>query len=413
MKKALLILLIIYLSIRPVEAFAASHPPVVADGAVLVDADSGQILYEKNKDTKFYPASTTKIMTALLVLEHCKLDDKVIIGKKPSSFIDGSKIYLFLDEEFTVDQLLHALLIASANDVALAFAEHVAGSEAAFADLMNKKAEQLGCLNTHFANPHGLYDPAHYTTAYDLSLIAREAMKNETFRQIVNTKSYSIPPTNKQPEQRPLNTNDMLILNTKYHVDGANGIKVGYTSEAGHSFVGSAYRNGRELIVVLLHDKKPGLFEDASSLLNYGFNDFSTVKELSQNSEVTSIRVTDSETQIPLLAKEDLYYTYPKDEVPDISKNIIITASAVTSITKGEKLGYAEYFDHGKKIGTVDLLAAGNLNATLLSSYKSDENGEVKKSFNIIASIPASLFLLAGSFALYKIFSSRKRSMNN
>jgi D-alanyl-D-alanine carboxypeptidase len=140
MKKTLTIIFFLVLMFTNVKVFAASPPPVVADSALLIDTSSGRVLYEKNKDTVYYPASTTKIMTALLVLEHCKLDDKVIIGENPSKFIDGDKIYIFKDEEFTVDQLLHALLIASANDVAVALAEHVSGSVEAFADLMNEKA---------------------------------------------------------------------------------------------------------------------------------------------------------------------------------------------------------------------------------------------------------------------------------
>lgn len=403
----LLILVVVFIGNTHIAIASTGTPPqVTADGALLVDTSSGKILYEKNKDTKFYPASTTKIMTALLVLENCKLDDIVTIGKKPSSFVDGNKIYLFEDEQLTVDQLMHALLIASANDVAIALAEHVAGSEEAFADMMNKRAKELGCTNTHFVNSHGLDDPEHYTTANDLYLIAKEAMKYDAFRDIIKTISFTMEPTNKQPLPRPLYTNNQLFISKKYKVEGANGMKVGYTTIAGHSFVGSAYRGDTKLIVVLLHDKKPGLWEDASSLLNYGFDNYKTEKEISSGEIISSINVSGTLTTLPLISKDDLYYTHLSDSTPDISTDIVITDDCRGSISKGQNMGYAVYKDNGAEIGRVSLIAANDLIPALLYNYTGFDGSYIKKSIKPAVYIPAitlSLLFLAAVIRILQV----------
>lgn len=388
-------------------AFAAGPPSVVADGAVLVDMDSGKILYEKNKDAAFYPASTTKIMTALLVLERTKLTDKVIIGKNPSSFVDGNKIYVFKDEEFTVDQLLHALLIESANDVAIALAEHVSGSVEEFAKLMNERAAELGCKNTHFVNANGLDDSNHYTTAYDLALIARQAMKYEEFRKIITTKSYAIPPTNKQPKTRYLNLNNKIITSTRYHVDGADGVKVGYTTIAGHSFVGSATRNGMRIMVVLLHDKKPGLWEDAKSLLEYGFSSFKTVETVSAGEHVSDFIVSGTSTRIPLAAANNFYYTYSSAESPNIRKNIILNNIVKGTIFKGQKMGTVHYIADGKEIGAVDLLANNDLPSIPLYNFKNEEGSKIKNVYSSWLILPAAGILALMAFLRY----NNKRSI--
>lgn len=404
MRKVLLygiILSVIFAFLVPEKAAAAPGPPsVVADGALLMDMDSGKILYEKNMDEKFYPASTTKIMTALLVLERCSLNDKVIIGKDPSSFVDGDKIYVYQGEEFTVDQLLHALLIASANDVAIALAEHVSGSVAEFAKLMNEKAAELGCKNTHFVNANGLDDSNHYTTAYDLSLITREAMKYETFRNIVATKSYAMPPTNKQPLVRYLNSNNRIMLYSRFHVDGADGIKVGYTTIAGHSFVGSATRNGMRLMVVLLHDKKPGLWEDAKSLLEYGFSSFKTVKEVSAGDYVSDMAVNGTSSHVPLVAANDLYYTFPSTETPDIRENVFAGNIFKGIILKGQIMGTVQYTANGDDAGSVALLADNDLPSTPLYGNKNGTDKNIKLIYSPWGMLPAAAILL---FAALKI----------
>lgn len=407
--KKILILTIIGAMLFHFNAFAASPPSVVADGALLIDTTTDKILFEKNKDTKFYPASTTKVMTALLVLEKLKLDDKIIIGKKPP-FTEGSKIYVIEGEEFTVEQLLYALLIESANDVASAFAEHIAGSDEAFGRLMTERAKELGCNNTNFANPHGLYNPEHYTTAHDLYLITREAMKHEMYRTIVGTKLYVVEPTNKQPEKRYLHSNNRLMFNPRYLVEGANGVKTGYTTESGHSLVGTVYRDDTKLMVVLLHDRKPGLWEDAYALLNYGLDSYKTSKIVSAGDVITSLKMPNSDIEVPLVAESDLYYTHDSGSDPSAHSDIKITDYLNGHIVKGQDMGNVTYSIDGSQIGAVNLLSAEELASTMLYNYKKDKYGNIKRVYSSWLLLPAVSFLMMFLLAAGARMTKRKRS---
>jgi D-alanyl-D-alanine carboxypeptidase (penicillin-binding protein 5/6) len=268
MKKIGIFLCIIFLGVS-INVKAITSPKIIAQGAVLMDLNNGKILLQKNDHNRYAPASTTKVMTALLTLEKCKLNEKVTVGKNPP-LEDGSKISLIKGEVFTVNQLLYALLLPSANDAALALAEHISGSKQAFANLMNERAKELGCKNTNFVNPNGLYDENHYTSAYDLALIASKAMKFSKFREIVSTLSYNLMPTNKQPKIRYLHNENKLLFSNVYKYSGGNGIKTGYTIKARHTYIGSATRKGITLVVVLLCDEK-GYYKEAADLFDYGF----------------------------------------------------------------------------------------------------------------------------------------------
>lgn len=409
MKRTITSIILTLLFFMNSTAYAAQPPSLTAEGALLIDMNTGSILYSKNKDTVFYPASTTKIMTALLVLENCKLDDKVIIGKKPSSFVDGSKIYIYENEEFTVEQLLYALMVESANDVAIALGEHVSGTEENFVMLMNEKAKLLGCLNTKFANPHGLHDDNHYTTAYDLSLIAKEAMKNDALRKIVSTKSYTVEPTNKQKEKRYLHSSNRLLVNPEYCIEGINGVKTGYTSEAGHSFVGTVYRENKKLMVVLLRDKKPGLWEDALALFNYGIDNFNTIEHVSAGTYVTSLRIGNTDIEVPLVAEKSLLYTYDTSNTPVVQSNVNILNDSKGNITKGQKIGSVEYSIGGTVIGKVNLLADSDLLSTALYAYETNEKGIFEKAYSSWLFIPAVCFLIVMLMMSLKVI-KRKRS---
>ncbi|MBC8060455.1 MAG: D-alanyl-D-alanine carboxypeptidase, partial [Clostridiaceae bacterium] len=260
MKKIGIFLCLIFLWSN-INASAITYPKITSQGAVLMDINNGKILFQKNGHGRYAPASTTKVMTALLALEKCKLDDNVIVGKNPP-LEDGSKIFLTKGEVLTVDQLLYALLLHSANDAALALAEHISGSKEEFAHLMNERANQLGCKDTNFLNPNGLYESKHYTSAYDLAQIASNAMKSSKFREIVSTLSFDIAPTNNHPEIRHLHNENKLLYSQKYKYPNADGIKTGYTIKAKHTYIGSATRNGKTLVVVLLSGVK-GYYKDA------------------------------------------------------------------------------------------------------------------------------------------------------
>lgn len=244
---------------------------VAADSAVLMDGKTGEILYSKNMNTAYPPASTTKIMTALLVLENCKLDDIVTIGNKPPN-TEGNNICLIVEEQFTVKDLLYALILESANDCANALAEHISGSVENFALKMNERAKELGCKNSNFVNPNGLYHKYHKSSARDMALIMRELIKYKEFTEIATTMSYSIPSTNKTVRERLIpNRNKLLIKNSGVYYEGCIGGKTGYTIQSKHSYVAGAVRGNRELIVALVHDQEKKFYEDTIKLFNFGF----------------------------------------------------------------------------------------------------------------------------------------------
>lgn len=259
------------------------HLDLNCKAAILLEEKTGRIVYEKNSKEKLYPASTTKILTAILVLENCNLSDSVIVNKSaltgiPDGYVVGN---LRAGEEFTIENLLYALMLKSANDVAVVLAEHISGSVEAFADLMNKKASEIGCTNTHFVNPNGIHDDEHYTTAYDLALIAKYCMKNETFKQIVSVEEYTLPKTNLYAYEDRMfdNTNSLILSESPYYYEYATGIKTGYTKEAGSCLVSSATKNDISYVSVVLNsdsDKygKNARFTDSIELFNYGFENF-------------------------------------------------------------------------------------------------------------------------------------------
>lgn len=239
-------------------------PSVSAEGAVLVDGSSGRVLYEKNSDKRLYPASTTKIMTALVTLETLDElglgpDSKVIIPVEAAG-VEGSSLYLRAGEKLSLEELLYGLMLQSGNDSAEAIATCVGGSREAFVEKMNRKAEQLGCSGTHFVNPSGLFDENHYTTAGDLAVIAAEAMKREDFRKIVGTRRWS----SEETDRSFVNKNK-----TVFNYEGGNGVKIGFTKKSGRTLVASAERDGKELIAVVLRDGN--WFNDAYALMDYGF----------------------------------------------------------------------------------------------------------------------------------------------
>lgn len=243
---------------------------VAAASALLVEADSGDILYARAAHERRAPASLTKVMTAVVVLERAKLSDQVVVSPRARE-AGGHAMGLRAGHRLSVRDLLSALLVLSANDAAVALAEHVGHSVAGFAALMNAKAQALGMRDTHFRNPHGLDAPDHYSTAYDLAILTRYALQNPTFAQIVRTRQTVI--TLRGPARRRGRAAAARVLRTHNRLltafEGADGVKTGFTSEAGRCIVASAQREGRRLIAVLLKD--PRRWEDAASLLEYGF----------------------------------------------------------------------------------------------------------------------------------------------
>lgn len=292
---SLLLCICLFLGTFSRTAFAAPSWPsdisIQADGGILMDADTGTVLYSKNMDEPYYPASITKILTALLVLENCSLDEMVTFSHDDVYNVEAGSSSAGIDEGdvLSVKDCLYALMLASANESANALACHVSGSREAFADLMNEKAKELGCTGSHFANPSGLNDENHYTTAHDMALIAREAIKNPDFLEINQTRSYKLPPIKRSPEGGYVaNHHKMLMKNEPEYYSGAFAGKTGYTSLAGNTLVTCAQRDGMTLIAVVLNGHQSH-YTDTRALFDFGFANFQSLKAIDYETTYRSL----------------------------------------------------------------------------------------------------------------------------
>ncbi len=258
------------------EAVTAAAPQIQSEGAVLLDGKTGKVLYGKNENTQFYPASITKLMTALIVAENCSLDETVTFSKSATTNLESGAVTLNLKEgdQLTVRDCLYALLLKSANEVANGLAEHVSGSVEAFADKMNARAKELGCLSTNFENPNGLNNSDHKTTPYDMALIAKAAFENSTVQEIDSTLSYKIAPTANNPSGKTVTMGHKMFYSTdSRYYEGIIGGKTGYTSKAGNTLVTGAERNGVRLIAVVMKSASTH-YQDTKALLDYGFENY-------------------------------------------------------------------------------------------------------------------------------------------
>jgi len=385
-------------------AFAAENKPTVnANGVVIMDAKTGAVIYSKNPDTKYPPASTTKLMTILLTLEKCKLDDVVKVGALPPT-IEGSKIYIDKDEEMTVEQMLYSVIMVSANDCATALAEHISGSVENFAKLMTDRAKELGCKNTTFKNPHGLYDPEHRTTAYDLALIEKELLKHDEYIKISKTKTYFIPPTNIYKEQRPLwNDNRLLHDYEQYFYEYAIAGKTGYTDESRHSFVASAQKDDNTFAVAMLYDTVKTYFSDSKNLFEWAFNNFKTVKLYSKGQEVTSF-TTANGTIIPLLVNQDIFYT--KDlSIADVpSFKFDSNELSNKYFLKGQTIaqGTVTYQDQTYKIPLVSGIDYQKKTLPIVGDLITTQNNTINYKYLSFLIISIALFFLLLAFAYFR-----------
>lgn len=334
---------------------------ITGEAGLVADEDFGAILYGKNIHEKLFPASTTKIMTAILILENSNLSDVVKIDEEVIANTKGSHIALDFDEELTVKDLVYGLLIASANDASVALAKHQAGSIDGFVELMNNKAKEIGANNTHFMNPHGLHDENHYTTAYDLLLIAQYAMSNEQFREIVSMPRYIIPQTNKKEERYILNTNKFLIKTGKMNVngellpisyEGISGVKTGFTDDAGNCLVSYANKNGKGMYTVVLKSNNSEVYSDTYKLMNYGYNNFSVKNIATKNEFIENIPLEKSSIPfIPAVLDKDVYYPIENGSTPDIKRVVKLNENLKLPIKTGDVLGSVDFVVNEKAIG--------------------------------------------------------------
>lgn len=338
------------------------------EGAILIDYDSMEILYEKNPNLQLYPASTTKIITGILAIELGNLEDIVTIDQEVVNLTDGSHIALEPGEEVSLKDLVNALLIASSNDAALAIGKHISGSLDKFYELMNNKAKELGAKNTNFENPNGLHHENHVTTAYDLSLIARYAMENETFRSIVKNYTYTIEPTNKKTEARYLKSSNRLLYSTEkidvngqaipIKYEGVQGVKTGYTSIAQNCLVTYAEKDNQRLISVVLKSNGRNIYSDTHKLLNFGFENFESVKLGNKNEFIDNVKITNGVLPVAAAVLEnDYYFPIHKDNLSKVKRLVNINEEIIAPISKGDILGTTEYYLNDRLIGKGNILS--------------------------------------------------------
>ncbi len=311
--------------------------PPQAKSVIVIEEKSGRVLYAKDPDARRFPASTTKILTALLLLEKTKPTD-VITAPADVETIKGSSLHLKPGERLTAREMLYALMLRSANDGCYAVAKHISGSVAAFSKLMNERAAEIGCTQTHFNNPNGLNDDLHWTSARDLALMAREAMKRADFRQVVATRKYQVT--------RSLNQEDRWLISKNHPLakdPTADGIKTGYTNPAGHCYVGSATRNGFRVITVVL--ASPDWQAEHFALMDYAFKNYER-RRIENPGEVARKVVVEfgEKREVAAITNEPVYYAVRKGETPNIAVDVE-AESIVAPLARGDQIGFVKYSD--------------------------------------------------------------------
>lgn len=403
MVKQIAALVVVLMMVLSISVAALGEPPVTSTEAlILIDADTGEVLYKKNENAKMYPASTTKIMVALLALETLELDEMVTATNSAISLLPPghTNIGILNGESLSVRQLLYALMLPSAGDAANVLGERISGSVDAFIGLMNKRALELGMKNTNYMNASGAHDDLHYTTASDMAILAREAMKNEVFREIVKTDVYIIPATEKYTEERRLlNTNHLISKkrSSKYFYQYATGIKTGFTNPAKRCLVSSATKNGMNFICVALGAEVVDMaqmdFVDSKNLFEYGFSNYkrSSVVKMGTIVAQAPIKSAKGENQVLLEAGVDLTQLLGIDqELGLVEHTDTITKNIKAPVKKGDVLGTAEYFVDSVSIGQIPLVAT--------KDYAFDP---IKNILNVIGkafawiSVPVILFFIA------------------
>lgn len=333
---------------------------VSAGGVMLMDARTHKVLYAKTAHEKLPMASTTKIMTAILAIEAGNLDALVTIPQEAYG-VEGSSMYLRLGEQISMRDLLYGLMLVSGNDAAVAIAVHVGGSVEGFAALMNAKAASLGAHNTHFVTPNGLPDPDHYTTAYDLALIACYAMQNETFREIVGTTYYQT--TTGEIARTVKNKNKIL-----WEYEGGNGVKTGYTMAAGKCLVFAAEREGMQLVGVVLNC--PDMFPSAKRLLDYGFETYQQETLVAADERIARVRVTGGKKNaLEVAAKNDIIILVKDGDSTTVRTVVNLAGPVEAPVEKGDVLGTLEVWEDGRVLAETELVAAETVESSAYLDY--------------------------------------------
>jgi D-alanyl-D-alanine carboxypeptidase (penicillin-binding protein 5/6) len=359
MKKSLLLIIaVIFIAsiILKILVYGVEEREIIAHSALLMDKKTGRVLWEKDGFTERAMASTTKIMTCIIALENCELDEVVTISKR-AQVAPRVKLFVKEKEQYKLIDLLHALMLESSNDVAIAIAEHVGGSVEEFCELMTNKAHSIGAINTSYKTPNGLDADGHFTTAYDLAIITRYALNNEKFNKIINTPAYAFHEITKNRGFSVNNKNRFLNI-----YSGSNGVKTGFTCKAGYCFVGSATKNDLDLIVVVLGCGWPPnrsyRWKDTIKLMNYGFNNFQFKKIIEYNKiafNIGNIKYAKKDGVFGIISS-DLEIPCKEDEKIDVVYKLKIIEEA--PIKKGDIIGEVIVYIDNEVYTEVDVYAS-------------------------------------------------------
>ena len=402
-----------------------------AKAALLIDLNTGRSIFEQNADEQVYPASLTKIMTCLLALENGNLSDVVTITDEAyADLVSGSSTAdLQVGEQLRLEDLLYCMMVVSGNDACNVIAEHIAGSITDFVRMMNQRAYELGCLNTHFSNPHGLHDENHYTTARDLSIITQAALKSENFRQIVDTYEYQLPDDNVRQNIPKLKTTNMLIyrsMSNSLYYSRAHGIKTGYTSQAGRCVISEATGDGLDLLGIVCGAATTILdsgdllmenFTECAWLFDYGFDNYSYLPIMSPLYPVDQVKINNSAgaEAVAVAPQDEIKVLLPNDYDPDkLVTDIQLNSDSVDApVREGDVLGSATVTYAGEILGQTKLLAITDVARSEISSAAAGTGAYIQKNWWkwVVIAIFVAVGVILALIVLYQLRKRRYRRM--
>lgn len=381
-------LCLVLLSAPPLAA--SVEPQTNGKAVILMDAYSGRVLYKRNSHEQLPPASLTKIMTGFLVAENGTLNEKVIVSDHAAETPE-STIYLEPGEVLTRMELLYGAMLPSANDACVALAESIAGSEAAFVNLMNYKAKELGLQNTHFVNPHGLHDDDHYSSAYDLALLSKNALHNPIFAEVVSTQRKVIPWDSRPDEDRILLNQNRLL----HRYDYAVGVKTGYTRQAGNCVAGAAQKGDMLLVAVSMNSST--VYEDLMHLFDYGFDNYHMVYLGKSSGLSREITVNNGEAEtVNAIPSTDIQIAATDEEAPYLAYSITVKPEISAPVRAGDRLGTCTLFLNNQQVGSIDLIAENTVSMKLIEA-----NSWSTPLTSIIFSSKWLLFLMGLAFLIF------------
>ena len=399
-----------------VPSYATTEAPkIIGEAAYVMDMTTGKVLYELNADERYYPASTTKMLTAILAIENLDLDKKLTCDDEVAA-TRGSVLGLKNGEEVNIKQLLYATMVRSANDGAVALAKAVSPNIESFSALMNQKAHELGCTNSNFVNPSGLHDNEHYSTAHDLARIARYCMQNEVFRDVVKQPDYTLPPTNLSDARQVVSTNRML-----YDVDDANriyvggelryckydyciGIKTGYTPEAQGCLVSAATKNGTTILCVVLKSDDFGRFSDSISLLDWAFANYRTMNVMSAGTTLGAIKVRFGEfNKVGVELAKDIVRTVPAEmSNSSVTTELELKEQLEAPVSKGQEVGQLVLYEGGVEKDRFKVVASEDIKEGGFLSRFYVEDATARRILYTVVGVIVFIFALLVAYVLIK-----------